>query len=72
MPRSWISPARTNHGGSGQNVLYVGGHVRWAAQPTVGEEGDNIYVNRLNRVGAGVCRPDSVLGASDARPYLSE
>jgi anti-sigma factor RsiW len=61
-----------NHGGSGQNVLYVGGHVRWAAQPTVGEEGDNIYVNRHNRVGAGVCRPDSVLGASDARPYLSE
>jgi hypothetical protein len=58
-----------NHGGAGQNVLYVGGNVRWCAQPTVGLDGDNIYVNHHNRVRAGVCISDTVLGASDARPY---
>jgi hypothetical protein len=59
----------TNHNGAGQNVLYVGGNVRWCVQPTVGLDGDNIYVNHHNRVGAGVCLSDTVLGASDARPY---
>jgi hypothetical protein len=58
-----------NHGGSGQNVLYVGGNVRWCEQPTVGLDGDNIYVNRDNCVRAGVCRTDSVLAASDVQPY---
>jgi hypothetical protein len=58
-----------NHGGAGQNVLYVGGNVRWCVQPTVGLDGDNIYVNQHNRVRAGVCLSDTVLGASDARPY---
>lgn len=61
-----------NHDGRGQNVLYVGGQVRWAVQPTVGEDCDHIYVNHHNRVGAGVCRIDSVLGASDARPFVGE
>jgi hypothetical protein len=59
----------SNHGGAGQNVLFVGGHVRWCVQPTVGRDGDNIYVNHHNRVRAGVCLSDTVLGASDARPY---
>lgn len=57
-----------NHHGRGQNVLYVGGHVRWAVQPTVGEDADHIYINHLNRIGAGLCRSDSVLGSSEARP----
>lgn len=57
-----------NHAGAGQNVLFVGGHARWCVQPTVGVGLDNIYVNRLNRVGAGVDISDTVLGASDARP----
>jgi prepilin-type processing-associated H-X9-DG protein len=61
-----------NHDGRGQNVLYVGGHVRWAVQPTVGEDCDHIYINHHNRVGAGVCRIDSVLGSSDARPFVGE
>jgi hypothetical protein len=58
-----------NHNGAGQNVLYVGGNVRWCVQPTVGLDGDNIYVNHDYRVRAGVCRTDSVLAASDVRPY---
>jgi hypothetical protein len=57
-----------NHGGAGQNVLYVGGAVRWCTQRTVGVAGDDIYVNRRAEVGAGVDRFDTVLGRGDAGP----
>jgi len=57
-----------NHGGSGQNVLYIGGNVRWCVKPTVGEEGDDIYVNRQFVLRAGESRSDTVLGPGDARP----
>ncbi len=56
------------HGGSGQNVLYVGGHVRWCSQRTVGVDGDDIYLNRHSEVGAGICREDTVLGCSGVGP----
>ncbi len=58
-----------NHGGDGQNVLYIGGNVRWCVQTTVGEGGDDIYLNQRYQLGAGLNRADTVLGASDARPY---
>jgi hypothetical protein len=58
-----------NHGGAGQNVLFIGGNVRWCVQPTAGVQNDHIYVNHRNCVGAGVSRIDTVLGASDARPF---
>jgi hypothetical protein len=58
-----------NHGGAGQNVLYVGGNVRWCSTPAVGEGGDDIYLNQRFQIGAGLNRGDTVLGASDARPY---
>lgn len=32
-----------SHGGSGQNVLSLGGVVRWASHPNVGINGDNIW-----------------------------
>jgi hypothetical protein len=57
-----------NHGGAGQNVLYVGGNVRWCVRPTVGVDCDNIYVNHDFRIGAGLCRSDTVLGASNTQP----
>jgi hypothetical protein len=57
-----------NHGGSGQNVLYVGGAVRWCVHTSVGEGRDDIYLNRDFRVGAGLNRSDTVLGASGDRP----
>jgi hypothetical protein len=57
-----------NHGGTGQNVLYIGGHVRWCVQRTVGEAGDDIYVNKHNYLSAGEGRSDTVLGPGDARP----
>ena len=57
-----------NHGGGGQNVLYIGGNVRYVTTRTVGIGGDDIYVNLHQRVLAGVTPSDTVLGASDASP----
>ena len=57
-----------NHGGSGQNVLFVGGAVRYVTNRTVGPEDDDIYLNLDHRIRAGIHDRDTVLGASDARP----
>jgi hypothetical protein len=57
-----------NHAGAGQNVLYLGGNVSFCTLRTVGVEGDDIYLNRQNRVEAGLGRWDTVLGAGPARP----
>jgi hypothetical protein len=57
-----------NHGGYGQNVLYIGGNVSWCVKRTVGEAGDDIYVNKQNYLRAGADRSDTVLGPGDARP----
>lgn len=57
-----------NHGGAGQNVLYIGGHVEWRTSRFAGVNGDDIFVNRDNRVLAGKDREDSVLGPGDASP----
>src|SRR5262249_49245460 len=62
---------RPNHGGSGQNVLYIGGNVRWCTSRTVGEAGDDIYVNKHNFLRAGEGRSDTVLGPGDARPFVT-
>jgi prepilin-type processing-associated H-X9-DG protein len=61
-----------NHGGGGQNVLYVDGHVCWHTQTTVGPDGDDIFRNRNNQVLAGIDRGDVVLGASYATPAPAE
>jgi prepilin-type processing-associated H-X9-DG protein len=58
-----------NHGGRGQNVLHVDGHVEFVTKRTVGINGDDIYVNRDNRAAAGRDRTDTVLGASWICPY---
>ena len=50
----------------GQNVLRVGGDVRFQVERRHGD--DDIYTNRHNRVGAGVDSSDSVLAPGDARP----
>jgi hypothetical protein len=56
-----------NHGGTGQNVLHVGGDVRFCTQRGVGPNGDDIYLNQKHRVAAGVDANDAVLGASAAQ-----
>jgi hypothetical protein len=58
-----------NHGGTGQNVLYIGGHVHWKTLRTVGVNNDDIYVNKDYRISAGKDRLDTVLGGSEARPF---
>jgi prepilin-type processing-associated H-X9-DG protein len=57
-----------NHGGRGQNVLYADGHVRFCTGRGVGFGGDDIFVNKANKVGAGLDARDAVLGCSRARP----
>jgi prepilin-type processing-associated H-X9-DG protein len=58
-----------NHGGNGQNVLFVDGSVEFATVRNVGVNRDDIFVNQRGEVAAGRNRFDSVLGASWARPY---
>ncbi len=38
-----------NHGGEGQNVLYLDGSTHFERKPTVGLQGDNIYTARWSR-----------------------
>jgi hypothetical protein len=61
-----------NHGGRGQNVLYLGGNVLWCTQRTVGVDGDDIFLNWDNQVLAGKAREDTVLGASGDTPTPRE
>jgi prepilin-type processing-associated H-X9-DG protein len=58
----------TNHGGRGQWVLFADGHVRFVNLRTVGIARDDIYLNKANRVAAGLDPLDTVLGSSDAKP----
>jgi prepilin-type processing-associated H-X9-DG protein len=64
-PRLGNSP---NHGGAGQNVLFLDGHVTYHRTRNVGFEGDDIYLNKAGEVKAGLDRLDAVLGRSAARP----
>jgi hypothetical protein len=58
-----------NHGGGGQNVLYIGGQVRWCVDRGAGVDRDDIYLNQKYQLLAGENRLDTVLGPSDASPY---
>jgi hypothetical protein len=62
-PPGSASENSPNHGGSGQNVLSVGGHVRWCTHPWI--RNDNIYVNDLHEIAAGVSPRDVVLAPSN-------
>ncbi len=57
-----------NHGGAGQNILFLDGSVRFANVRTVGFQADDIYTNQHHQVAAGVGPFDAVLGFSAARP----
>ena len=46
-----------NHGCTGQNVLYLDGHVEWTDRPTVGVQDDNIFLVRGVVVYRGTERP---------------
>jgi hypothetical protein len=51
-----------NHGGTGQNVLFKGGNVRFLTTSA-------IYCNGEGRVAAGHSAQDAPVGRSDARPF---
>ena len=57
-----------NHGGNGQNVLHVGGHVRWLPARKSGITQDDIFLNDDGHVQAGRHLLDHVLGPSHSRP----
>lgn len=61
-----------NHGGAGQNVLYLDGHVEWRTNRNAGINGDDIFVNRHRQLLAGEDREDTVLGPGDASPSPRE
>lgn len=65
--RTGDTPAPANHR-HGQNVLFLGGHVRFCTHANVGVDQDNIFVNDRGEVGAGLRRFDSALGRADERP----
>jgi prepilin-type processing-associated H-X9-DG protein len=57
-----------NHGGSGQNVLYVDGHCDFQSKRTVGvTDSDDIYLNADHQVAPGMGPGDAVLGSSATR-----
>jgi len=58
-----------NHGGEGQNVLFIDGHVEFKTTRNVGLDNDDIFLNADQRVAAGRGPRDTVLGRSDAVPY---
>jgi anti-sigma-K factor RskA len=57
-----------NHGGFGQNILYLDGHCIFSTVRTAGVNGDDIYVNLARQVAAGKNVWDAVLAAPAARP----
>jgi prepilin-type processing-associated H-X9-DG protein len=57
-----------NHGGRGQNVLYIDGHCAYQTTRNAGYRGDDIYLNYDRQVKAGKELYDAVLGRSAAHP----
>jgi len=57
----------TNHGGKGQNVLFIDGHVEFRTTRALSPD-DDIYLNADHKVAAGSGSRDTVLGRSDAVP----
>ncbi|MCP4593214.1 MAG: prepilin-type N-terminal cleavage/methylation domain-containing protein [bacterium] len=47
-PADWAPYNSRNHGGQGQNVLYLDGHVMFERTPLAGVERDNIYTVALD------------------------
>ncbi len=65
--RTTETHASANHR-HGQNVLFLGGNVRFCSHVNVGIDQDDIFVNDRGQVGAGLRRLDTVLGRADERP----
>ena len=66
----WRIANSLNHGGRGQNVLFLGGHVRFVTSRFLGS--DDIFLNDNGRCAAGCCPEDIVLAPSETAPLPSE
>jgi hypothetical protein len=60
-----------NHGGTGQNVLFQDGSVRFMTNRSLNFDGD-IFRNKAGNIEAGSDRNDTVLGASAVSPLKNE
>ncbi|NDH04369.1 hypothetical protein EBX93_00415 [bacterium] len=58
-----------NHGGSGNNVLFIGGHVRWLPARKQNSLGDDIFLNEDHKILAGKHFQDHVLAPSHSMPF---
>jgi hypothetical protein len=58
----------SNHGGEGQNVLFLSGRVEFVTSRNVGWNGNDIYLNQNHRLAPGLNNRDIVLAASGVRP----
>ncbi|MSR30799.1 MAG: hypothetical protein EXR99_04760 [Gemmataceae bacterium] len=67
--KAGVNPGKNsmNHGGKGQNTLFIGGHVSWLSARKY--EGDDIFLNQDGQVRAGKHPHDHVLGPSHSRPF---
>ena len=70
LPTAASSPVRgpVSPHARGQNVLFLGGAVRFATVPTVGVRGDDIYRNDAGVVRAGLRSDDATLGRATDTP----
>jgi prepilin-type processing-associated H-X9-DG protein len=59
VPSAWRPYNSRNHGGEGQNVLFMDGHVEFLKRPIVGVDNDNIYTQQ-----GGLTREAILLGRS--------
>jgi hypothetical protein len=57
-----------NHGGTGQNVLFDDGHVRFLKTAQLGPDDDNIFSNAHHEVAPGLNSNDAVIVPSQVRP----
>ncbi len=65
-PTHVIAGNSPNHAGRGQNVLFLGGQVKFCTTRNLGADND-IYLNRDNVVGPGLDRFDAVLTTSSVQ-----
>lgn len=67
-PADPLSGNSPNHGGKGQNVLFLNGKVTFCADRDNSFNGDDLYLNKQSKVQAGLGWEDNVIGHSRARP----
>jgi hypothetical protein len=65
MPAGFQS---ANHGGRGQNVLFEDGRIVFYVTPRPNAQADDVFVNEVGMVAAGVNPNDAVIGPSRALP----